>query len=461
MNIISQIFNYISNMGSTVVVPIMFMLVSLVFGLGLKKAYKIGITIGIGFIGLNLVIGLFWQYLSPVAELLAARFGLAMEYVDTGWMTGSAIGFASPIGTFIIPFAILVNVLLIAANQTKTLNVDIWNFWHFCFYGGIVYALTGSILWGYVMAGVMAAISLKFGDIGAKYIEKEMGVPGISVPQCFAASTLPLGLLLDKIYSYIPGLKNVNVNPKKLSEKIGIFGEPATIGMVLGVLLGIAVGYSLSKILLTGMGLAALMFLLPRMVKVLMEGLLPLSDAAKAFMQKRFKGKEFYIGLDSAITLANPTTVVVAVLLVPITLLVALLPFNRVLPGADLAAGAYYVCIFSLIHKGDLVKTTISGTILMVFVYLFMTIFAPMVHKLALAAKIVAGSQGLGIAAGVNVMAGPLMLPIQYLGKNLGPILMVILGVIVFILASLYEKHMNKKLKAEVSSEAETTDIAE
>lgn len=457
MSVISAIFNYISNLGSTVVVPIMFMLVSLVFGLGLKKSFKIGITIGIGFIGLNLVIGLFWQYLSPVAELLASRFGLSMQYVDTGWMTGSAIGFASPIGTFIIPFAILVNIILLSTNLTKTLNVDIWNFWHFCFYGGIAYALTGSIFWGYVMAGIMAAISLKFGDIGAKYIEKEMGVPGISVPQCFAASTLPLGLILDKIYSYIPGLKNINVSPKKLSERIGILGEPATIGLVLGVLLSIAVGYDLAKILQTGLGLASLLFLLPRMVKILMEGLIPLSDAAKTFTQKRFHGKEFYIGLDSAITLANPTTVVVAVLLVPITLLVALLPFNKVLPGADLAAGAYYVCIFSLIHKGDLIKTTISGTVLMVLVYLFMTIFAPMVNKLALAANIASGSGGLGIAAGVNVIAGPLLLPLQYLGKNLGPILLVILGIVIFILATLYEKHVDKNMKETVTSEVTNT----
>ncbi|MHB1395070.1 MAG: PTS galactitol transporter subunit IIC [Clostridia bacterium] len=453
MNIVGSIFNYISNLGSSVVVPIMFMLVAIVFGLGLKKAYKIGITIGIGFIGLNLVIGLFWQFLSPVAALLAEKFGLHMQYVDTGWMTGSAIGFASPVGAFIIPFALLINIILLSTNLTKTLNVDIWNFWHYCFYGGIAYALTGSIIWGYVMAGVMAAISLKFGDIGAKYIEKEMGVPGISVPQCFAASTLPLGLILDKIYSYIPGLNSVNVSPKKLSEKIGIFGEPATIGLMLGVILSIAVGYDLAKILQTGLGLASLMFLLPRMVKVLMEGLLPLSEAAKAFMQKSFKGKDFYIGLDSAITLANPTTVVVSVLLVPITLLVSLLPFNGVLPGADLAAGAYYVCLFSLIHKGDLIKTTISGTILMILVYLFMTIFAPMVNQLALAAHIAAGSEGLGIAAGVNVMAGPLLLPLKYFGNNFGPILLLILGVIVFVLASKYENHINKKLAATISSE--------
>ena len=29
-----------------------------------------------------------------------------------------------------------------------------------------------------------------------------------------------------------------------------------------------------------------------------MEGLMPISEAARAFMQKRFSGEDYYIGLD-------------------------------------------------------------------------------------------------------------------------------------------------------------------
>ena len=453
MEFITNIFQYISSLGSNVVVPIMFFLVALVFGVKLSKAFKIGLTIGIGFIGLNLVIGLFWQYLSPIAELLLSKFGLEMNYVDAGWMVGSSIGFASPVGTFIIPFALGINILLLATNLTKTLNVDIWNFWHYAFYGGLVYTLTGSVLWGFVMAGLMAAISLVLADIGATYIEGEMGIPGISVPQNFAASTLPLGLALDKLYSKIPGLKDVNVNPEKLSKKIGILGEPATIGAILGLVLSIIVGYDLPNILQTALGLATLMFLLPRMVKILMEALIPLSEAAKEFMQKKFGGKDFYIGLDSAITLANPTTVVVAILIVPITLLVALLPFNHVLPGADLAAGAYYVCLFSIIHKNDLIKTTISGTILMVLIYALMTAFAPTVNALATAAGM--GSTGpLGVATGVNILAGPLMLFIKWLGTSIGPVVMTVVGILIFVVAHFYDKRQRAKVSVNVANEA-------
>ena len=440
LEVIASAFAKVSGLGSMVMVPIMFMLVSLVFGVGIAKSFKVGLTIGIGFLGLNLAIGLIWQFITPAADILLQRFGLNLKYVDGGWMTGSAIGFASPVGTFIIPFALLINIILLVTNQTKTLNVDIWNFWHYCFYGAIAYVLTGSLVWGYIMAGVMAAVSLKFGDMGAKYIEKEMGIPGISVPQCFAASTIPVGLALDKLYDKIPGINKVQIDSETLSKKLGVFGEPATIGFILGLIISIAAGYPIKSIIETSIGVGALMLLMPRMVKILMEGLIPLSEAAKAFMQKRFKGRDFYIGLDSAITLANPTTIVVGILIIPITLIIALLPFNQTLPAGDLSAGAYYVCFFSIIHKNNFLRTLISGTILMVAVYWLMSNFAPMINQMAVAANYADAGGGMGISAGINVAAGFFLLFIKWIGGNIGGIVMLVFAVIVYILCSIYYK---------------------
>ena len=446
LQFIANAFGAVRDLGSTVMVPIMFTIVSLIFGLKISKALKVGLTIGVGFIGLNLAIGLIWSNITPAAEVLLERFGLNLQYVDGGWMTASAIGFASPIGTFIIPFAILVNVIMLSLKQTKTLNVDIWNFWHFCFYGGVVYAITGSVFWGYATAGVMAALSLKFGDMGAKYIEKEMGIPGISVPQCAAASFVPMGIALDKLYDKIPGLSKVQIDTESLSKKMGVFGEPATIGFILGLILGIAAGYPVKSILEISIATAALMLLLPRMVKILMEGLIPLSDAAKTFMQKRFKGREFYIGLDSAITLANPTTMVVGILLIPITLLIALLPFNIVLPAGDLSAGAYYVCMFAIIHKNDFLRTLISGTILMTIVYWLMSFFAPMINELAISAGMVEAGATLGISAGMNPVGGLMNLIVQLVGGHLGGIVMLLVAAGIYVLVSIYNKKNENKV---------------
>ena len=100
-----------------------------------------------------------------------------------------------------------------------------------------------------------------------------------------------------------------------------------------GIVLGLIAKYDIKDSLNLGMSMAGVMFLMPRMVRILMEGLIPVSEAAKKFMQKRFAGNEFYIGLDSAVAIGHPSAIATALILVPITILLALIvPGNRVLP---------------------------------------------------------------------------------------------------------------------------------
>ena len=128
--------------------------------------------------------------------------------------------------------------------------------------------------------------------------------------------------------------------------------------------------------------MAGIMLLLPRMVKTIMEGLVPISESAQEFLQSRFTGSEFYIGLDSAITLGHPTTIAVGVLLIPIVLILAsILPYNTTLPLADLAATAFFVCMATPIHKGNFIRTLISGTIMMAIVLLLASAVAPAITQ--------------------------------------------------------------------------------
>ena len=56
------------------------------------------------------------------------------------------------------------------------------------------------------------------------------------------------------------------------------------VGTILGLLLGVAARYDLKGILTMGISIGAVMFILPRMVRILMEGLLPISEAIKKFL---------------------------------------------------------------------------------------------------------------------------------------------------------------------------------
>jgi PTS system galactitol-specific IIC component len=115
-----------------------------------------------------------------------------------------------------------------------------------------------------------------------------------------------------------------------------------------------------------------------------MEGLTPLSEAAREFMQKRFSDREFYIGLDSAILIGHPITIAAAIIMIPITLLLAaILPGNNTLPAADLAATAFFIALVPPLTRGNFFRSLLYGTIIMIMVLYISSAFAPMLTEIA------------------------------------------------------------------------------
>ena len=128
MEFVLGFFNYISSLGATVMMPIIICLLGVVMGAGFGKSLRAGLTVGVGFVGLNLVIGLMGNALGPAVQEMVTRFGLSLTVIDVGWPSAAAIAFASQVGTFIIPICLLVNILMILTRTTQTVDVDIWNY---------------------------------------------------------------------------------------------------------------------------------------------------------------------------------------------------------------------------------------------------------------------------------------------------------------------------------------------
>jgi len=93
-----------------------------------------------------------------------------------------------------------------------------------------------------------------------------------------------------------------------------------------------------------------------------MEGLIPVSEAAREFMQRRAAGRDIYIGLDSAILIGHPAAISSALVLVPIAILLSIiLPGNRVILFADLAVIPFVVALFAPLMRGNIVRMIIAG----------------------------------------------------------------------------------------------------
>jgi PTS system galactitol-specific IIC component len=119
------------------------------------------------------------------------------------------------------------------------------------------------------------------------------------------------------------------------------------------------------------------------MVALLMEGLIPFSEGVRAFFEKRFKGREVYIGLDSAVIVGYPAVLTTGLLMVPITLLLAvILPGNRALPMADLAALPFSVAWAVIPSRGNIFRGVLIATLYMIPILYVATFIAPLMTQL-------------------------------------------------------------------------------
>lgn len=382
---ILDFFAQIQEMGPVLFVPIIIFVTGLCFGLTWMKSSRAAITVGIGFIGVNLALTLVWDQLGPVTQDIVARFGLRLEVLDTSWTSAAAVSFTTQIGVVIIPYVLLINTLLLFLRLTKTLDIDIWNFWHFALSGSLVAVMSGSIFLGFLATACHVVIVLQFADITARQVQRELNIPGVSIPHGNSVALAPLYLALDKLYDQIPFLR-LNKDKKDIGDRpfFKWLSDPIIMGFFIGWLLALLAGRDLLRCATTAMSMAALMLLLPRMVKVIMEGLIPISQCAKRFADGRMGGRVLYIGLDSAVTLGHPTTLSASMILIPITLLLAfILPGNRTIPVGDLVAISFFIAIATPIHKGSLARTLISGVITNSIMLLVCSYFAPAFTQLA------------------------------------------------------------------------------
>lgn len=428
----------LNDLGATVVLPIFIFVIALVLGTKPGRAFRAGVTIGIAFVGINLVIGLLWTSLTGVAQAIVTNTGVELDVVDVGWPSAAAIAFGSSVGLWVIPLALFINVLMLWSGLTRTLNVDVWNFWHFAFVGSLVVAATGNLMYGLIAAAILAVITLLFADWTAKAVQQFYNLPGISIPHAFSAAYVPIAIPLNKLLDKIPWINKLDADPEAIKKRFGVFGEPVVLGVVIGSVLGL-IGFWGSgsgqevavQVLKTGINLGAVMLLLPRMVQILMEGLVPISEAARDFMAKRAKGREIYIGLDSAILIGHPAAIASSLLLVPIAiLLMVILPGNRVLLFADLAVIPFLVAMFAPLTRGNVVRMVVIGTVSLIIGFYVATGIAPLFTDAAVAANFdVPADAALvtSIADGFSWLAGLFVAAVQLAG-GLGLALLALLA---------------------------------
>ncbi len=362
----TDIMRYILDLGPTVMLPLVIIIFSMILGMKIGDSFKSGLHIGIGFVGIGLVIGLMLDSIGPAAKSMAEHFQINLQVVDIGWPGSSPMTWASQIALVAIPIAIGVNILMLVTRMTRVVNVDIWNIWHMTFTGAMLHLATGSYWLGIMGVVVHAAFVYKLGDWFAKDTRDFFNLEGIAIPHGSSAYLGPIAVLVDAIIEKIPGLRNIHFSADDVQKRFGPFGEPVTVGFVMGLLIGYLAGYDVKGIMQLAVKTAAVMLLMPRVIKPIMDGLTPIARHARSRLQAKFGGQEFLIGLDPALLLGHTAVVSASLIFIPLTILIAVIvPGNQVLPFGDLATIGFFVAIAVAVHQGNLFRTLISGVIIM------------------------------------------------------------------------------------------------
>jgi PTS system galactitol-specific IIC component len=388
-SILASIGQLLNNLGSLIVLPIVISLLGLILGMKLTHAVRSGLTLAIAFIGINLTVGVLGEKMSTIGSAFAERTGTGLDVIDIGWPAASALAFNTAVGNAIIPLGIVLNIILILLGLTQTLDVDIWNFWHQAFIGAIVTFVTGSFGLGLLAAAINVVMALFLADWSAPLIQRYFKLPGISFPHLQSAGYMLLAVPFAWLLNKVPFLRNMHLDPDTLRKRLGILGEPIFLGFFIGAILAAFAGEALADIILTGVNVAAVMMLIPRMVAILMEGLTPVAEAARKFMAKKTQGRSFNIGLDSAVLIGSPAVIASGLLMVPVEIGMALLlaPLgNRTLPFIDLADGVFVTAMLAPLVAGDVLLTVILGAIVMGIGMIFTTLLAPAVTDMIVTA---------------------------------------------------------------------------
>ena len=377
-------FEWLIGAGPTVMLPIIITVIGLVFGLKLGKAFKSGLTLGIGFAGIRLLLDYMSSNLGPAARAMVENIGINLDVLDVGWGSIAAITWSSPIIVFIVFAIFAVNIIMLLTKTTNTLDVDIWNYHHMAIVGIMVHYVTKNIWLGIGASVVMAITTFKIADWSQPLIEKFFGIPGVSLPTVSATSTLLLAWPLNWLLDRIPGINKINITLKDVQKYLGFFGDQMILGLILGSAIGLLGGYSVTASLQLGVSMSAVLVIIPKMTSLFVEGLMPISEAAQNWSQRKFKNRKLFIGLDAAIVVGNQDVITTALILIPLTIgLAFILPGNRMLPFADLAIIPFRIAFVVALTRGNFFKNIIIGLATTTAILYAGSITAPILTELA------------------------------------------------------------------------------
>ncbi len=388
-----------------VILPVFMLVLALIARMKPLDALFAALKTGAGFAGIFIVFNFFVTQISPaIAGIIAVRH-LDFPVVDVGWPPLAAITWSSGLTPLVILLVLALNAVLLATRLTKTLYIDLWNYWHFALIGALVQAATGNVALSLSASVLIALYTIKVTELSAPYVRREQGLEGIAISPISVSGFLPYAVLMDRLFDAIPGVRKFGWNPSRSADEknengangaFRLLGEPMVIGVLVGLFLSLLAGYGIRQTLETAVNIAAVMFLLPRCGGLIGEGMGEIALEFKNLVERKFPSlKGLSIAMDTGILMTNRSVIATGLILIPVSLLVAfILPGYRVLPLGDLPNLISIMSLIVLVLRGNVIRSVLAGIPIVATFLLVSSRMAPVFTALAAKTGMSAGGAG-------------------------------------------------------------------
>jgi galactitol PTS system EIIC component len=389
-----------------VMLPIIIFVLALAVRLPLQRALVSTVSLAAGFAGVFIAFNFFVANISPAVQQLSSVRGLSFSVLDVGWPPLAAITWASPLAVISIPLVLVVNLIMLATGLTRTIYIDIWNYWHFALLGALVMTTSGSMALGLSATVLLAVYCFKMTEWTAPDVEREMGLDGISASPVSVNGIVPYIACLDWLLDRTPLLKNISYNPERNAKSandpdrfnpVALLSEPMAMGLCMGLALAVAAGYGLKQTLELGVHIAAVMFILPKCGGLIGEAMMPITHALRDQVARRFPHRtNLIVALDTGFLMGHKSVIMTGLILMALSIVIALiLPGNKVLPLGDLPNLISVMSLSVLMLRGNVFRAVLAGIPVVITFLLIASHMAPLYTDLALKTPSF-NAQGLG-----------------------------------------------------------------
>ena len=385
MNTFEELISFIFSFKAFVMLPIFMIILGAILGMKFSKILVSALKLGVGFAGIFLLFDFFVINIAPPVEMIISKRELNYPILDVGWPPLAGITWASSIAPLTIPMIICANLIMIAMNATRTIYIDIWNFWHFALLGALLQNTNHSFLLSMLATLLIGIYCIKLSDWTSPYVKKECGLEGITVSPVSVVGLLPYAVTVNILLDKIPWIKRLRFNANKTTTRLEIFGEPMIIGVLVGIFLGFLAEYDIKSLSELCINIAAVMFLLPHCGTLIGNGMEPFSKNLKVRITKIFPNKkDLVIAIDSAVLFQNKSVIVTGIILMPISIIIAfVLPGNKIIPLGDLPNLISVMAVIVIVCESNVFRGIILGIPIIIAYLLIATEFAPLFTNLS------------------------------------------------------------------------------